>query len=116
MQKPIIVTNKDMFTKKTGLSQIEIMGMRHYLDEYLKDAYEDFAIEQPISADNYFQTAYSDSQLNCCGEATLPGAPEGAPEYLPDVPVSHFFLTENHVLIAVFFVGDDEDEVFVRMN
>lgn len=112
MQEPIIVENKEVFKKKTGLSDTELRGMKSYLDEYLLEYYYDGDPDEKIDADMFFQTAYSDSMLNCCGEATLPNAPDG----LEDVPVSHFYLTEGHSLMAVFYVGDDEDEVIVRMN
>ncbi|MMZ47373.1 hypothetical protein D1872_90170 [compost metagenome] len=107
MQTPIIVNNKEAFIQKGRLSDIELYGMKAYLDDYLE---EQFGCKQ--DADEYYGMAYSGGLLNCCDEATLPGAPEG----LEETPVSHFFLTENHCLIAVFYVGDEETEVFVRMN
>lgn len=107
--QPIIVEPKELFKKKEGLSDIEIRGMYSLLDEIL-DEY--LGEEDRPSVDHYFQLAYSDSQLNCCGEDFLPWAPEG----LEEVPVSHFYLTENHLLMAVFFVGDEEKEVLVRIN
>ena len=107
MQEPIIVNaGKDIFTKKEGLSQIEIMGMTHYLDSYLSEH------DYESRADEFFQTAYANNQLNCCGDAPLPGAPAE----LVEIPVSHFYLTPNHCLMAVFFVGDEEKEVLVRIN
>ena len=115
MQQPIIVEPKEAFKKKEGLSDIEIRGIISYINEYIEDYYgydPDMEDTMPADMENYFQIAYSDSQLNCCGEAPLPGAPDE----LENVPVSHFYLTPNHCLMAVFFVGDEEKEVLVRIN
>ena len=112
MQEPIIVNaGKDIFAKKEGLSQIEIMGMHYYLNEYLTESYMWDEGRTP-TASHYFDIAYADNQLNCCGDAPLPGAPAE----LVEIPVSHFYLTPNHCLMAVFFVGDEEKEVLVRIN
>jgi hypothetical protein len=115
MQQPIVLTKHDRFVKKTGLSDIEIRGMKDYLNDFISEYVYGDDTDVDISCDMHFGLAFSNDQLNCCDETPLPFAPEDFSE-LEDVPVSHFFLTENHIIIAVFFVGENEDEVYVRMN
>lgn len=122
MQQPIIISdhkNKPWAQPKEKMTDIEIRGVLSYLDDLIADAYEDAGISQADypslqypTAENFFQTAYVDGTLTCTGYEALPAAPEG----LEAEHVSYFYLTENHNIIAVFYVGEAEDEVLVLLT
>lgn len=114
MENPIVVNFK--YEAKKDWSDFELRGVKSWLSDYLCDQWG----EDELDADKYFGFVYNTvrggaayGMLNCASDdCILPGAPE----VVMDTPVSHFLLTTNDLLLAVFYVGYSEKEVVVRMN